>query len=150
MATLFHIALDRDGKLLNEDLFIQKVSINDLGFGTSDVETLHGETIIKRQSFTSRHAMINVYQNAIQALLEFTRKLDPEKHGKEYIIWSLPKIVQSGEISFRGESPRRQQDGARIDSKKLGKLVIDEVWNRLDYGDDITYIILNRWCFHTL
>lgn len=141
MATLFHIALDRDGKLLNEDLFIQKVSINDLGFGTSDIETLHGETIIKRQSFTSRHAMINVYQNLSKRLLEFTRKLDPEKHGKEYMIWNMPKIVQSGEISFKG----KVHDVSKMvqeSIKEVGEALIDEVWNRLDYGDDITYIIL--------
>lgn len=141
MATLFHIALDRDGKLLNEDLFIQKVSINDLGFGTSDIETLHGETIIKRQSFTSRHAMLNVYQKLSKHLIEFTKNVDPEKSGKEYPIWSLPRIVRSGEISYKGKghdvTPLVQES-----IKEVGTALIDEVWNRLDYGDDITYIIL--------
>ncbi|SFI70372.1 ParM/StbA family protein [Thermoflavimicrobium dichotomicum] len=141
MATLFHIALDRDGNLLNEDLFIQKVSINDLGFGTSDIETLHGETIIKRQSFTSRYAMLTVYQLLAKKLLEFTRSVDPEQHGKEYPIWSLPRIVSSGEISFKG----KVHDVSQIVSeciKEVGQSLVDEVWNRLDYGDDITYIIL--------
>jgi hypothetical protein len=141
MATLFHIALDRDGKLLNEDLFIQKVSINDLGFGTSDIETLHGETIIKRQSFTSRHAMLSVYQLLSKRLLEFTRSVDPENNGKEYPIWSLPRIVNSGEISFKG----KQHDISNIVQeciKEVGEALVEEVWNRLDYGDDITYIIL--------
>ncbi|MGA8942297.1 MAG: ParM/StbA family protein [Thermoactinomyces sp.] len=141
MATLFHIALDREGKLLNEDLFIQKVSINDLGFGTSDIETLHGETIIKRQSFTSRHAMLNVYQTLIKRLLEFTRGNDPAGNGKEYPLWSLPRIVRSGEISFKGKT----YDISSIvqeSIKEVGEALVDEVWNRLDYGDDITYIIL--------
>lgn len=141
MATLFHIALDRDGKLLNEDLFIQKVSINDLGFGTSDIETLHGETIIKRQSFTSRFAMLNVYQQLSKRLLEFTREVDPDNHGKEYPIWSLPRIVGSGEISFKG----KVHDVSHLiqeSIKEVGEALVNEVWNRLEYGDDITYIIL--------
>lgn len=141
MATLFHIALDRDGKLLNEDLFIQKVSINDLGFGTSDIETLHGETIIKRQSFTSRHAMLSVYQLLSKRLLEFTRSLDPEKQGKDFQIWSLPRIVNTGEISFKG----KEHDISHIvqeSIKEVGEALVEEVWQRLDYGDDITYIIL--------
>jgi plasmid segregation protein ParM len=141
MATLFHIALDREGKLLNEDLFIQKVSINDLGFGTSDIETLHGETIIKRQSFTSRHAMLGVYQNLTKRLLEFTRNADKDGNGKEYPLWSLPRIVRSGEISFKGKS----YDVSAIvqeSIKEVGEALVDEVWHRLDYGDDITYIIL--------
>jgi hypothetical protein len=141
MATLFHIALDREGKLLNEDLFIQKVSINDLGFGTSDIETLHGETIIKRQSFTSRHAMLNVYHTLAKRLLDFTRNADPDGHGKEYPIWSLPRIVRSGEISFKGKT----HDVSAIVQeciREVGEALVDEVWNRLDYGDDITYIIL--------
>jgi plasmid segregation protein ParM len=141
MATLFHIALDREGKLLNEDLFIQKVSINDLGFGTSDIETLHGETIIKRQSFTSRHAMLNVYHTLAKRLLDFTRNADPDGHGQEYPIWSLPRIVRSGEISFKGKthdvSPIVQEC-----IREVGEALVEEVWNRLDYGDDITYIIL--------
>ncbi len=141
MATLFHIALDREGKLLNEDLFIQKVSINDLGFGTSDIETLHGETIIKRQSFSSRHAMLNVYQALTKRLLEFTRGNDPSGNGKEYPLWSLPRIVRSGEISFKGKN----YDISSIvqeSIKEVGEALVSEVWNRLDYGDDITYIIL--------
>jgi plasmid segregation protein ParM len=141
MATLFHIALDRDGNLLNEDLFIQKVSINDLGFGTSDIETLHGETIIKRQSFTSRFAMLSVYQLLAKRLLEFTRSVDPDQTGKEYPIWSLPRIVSSGEISFKG----KLHDVSQLVHeciKEVGENLVDEVWNRLDYGDDITYIIL--------
>ncbi|KPC75831.1 hypothetical protein ADL26_07145 [Thermoactinomyces vulgaris] len=141
MATLFHIALDRDGKLLNEDLFIQKVSINDLGFGTSDIETLHGETIIKRQSFTSRHAMLNVYELLAKRLLDFTRQADPDSNGKEYPIWSLPRVVRSGEISFKG----KVHDVSAIVQeciKEVGEALVNEVWNRLDYGDDITYIIL--------
>lgn len=141
MATLFHIALDRDGKLLNEDLFIQKVSINDLGFGTSDIETLHGETIIKRQSFTSRHAMLNVYTLLSKRLLEFTRSVDPDNNGKEYPIWSLPRIVRSGEISFKGKT----YDISNIVSesiREVGEALVEEVWQRLDFGDDITYIIL--------
>lgn len=141
MATLFHIALDRDGKLLNEDLFIQKVSINDLGFGTSDIETLHGETIIKRQSFTSRHAMLTVYQHLSKRLFDYTVNVDPEKHGKEYPIWSLPRIVSTGEISFKGKT----YDVSSIVQeciKEVGQALVEEVWNRLDYGDDITYIIL--------
>lgn len=141
MATLFHIALDRDGKLLNEDLFIQKVSINDLGFGTSDIETLHGETIIKRQSFTSRHAMLNVYTLLSKRLLEFTRSVDPDNNGKEYPIWSLPRIVRSGEISFKGKT----YDISNIVNesiREVGEALVEEVWQRLDFGDDITYIIL--------
>lgn len=141
MATLFHIALDRDGKLLNEDLFIQKVSINDLGFGTSDIETLHGETIIKRQSFTSRHAMLNVYNLLSKRLLEFTRSADAENNGKEYPIWSLPRIVNSGEISFKGKT----HDVSAIVQecvREVGSSLVEEVWQRLDFGDDITYIIL--------
>ncbi|MDR6225374.1 ParM/StbA family protein [Desmospora profundinema] len=141
MATLFHIALDREGQLLNEDLFIQKVSINDLGFGTSDVETLHGETIIKRQSFTSRHAMINVYQLLSKRLTEFSREVDPDKTGKEYPIWSLNRVIRSGEISFKG----KVYDVSEIVSsctQEVGTALVDEVWNRLDFADDITYIIL--------
>jgi plasmid segregation protein ParM len=141
MATLFHIALDRDGQLLNEDLFIQKVSINDLGFGTSDIETLHGETIIKRQSFTSRHAMLNVYHLLSKRLLEFTRDVDPDGNGKEYPIWSLNRVIRSGEISFKG----KVYDVSEIVQKcisEVGNALVDEVWHRLDYGDDITYIIL--------
>ncbi len=141
MATLFHIALDRDGKLLNEDLFIQKVSINDLGFGTSDIETLHGETIIKRQSFTSRHAMLNVYQLLSKRLLEFTRTADAAHNGKEYPIWILPRIVNSGEISYKGKS----HDVSSIVQdciREVGANLVEEVWQRLDFGDDITYIIL--------
>ncbi|TCS95490.1 ParM/StbA family protein [Hazenella coriacea] len=141
MATLFHIALDREGKLLNEDLFIQKVSINDLGFGTSDIETLHGETIIKRQSFTSRHAMLNVYQKLSKRLLEFTRSVDPDNNGKEYPVWNLPRIVRSGEISFKG----KVHDVSHLvqeSIKEVGEALVEEVWQRLDYGDDITYIIL--------
>jgi hypothetical protein len=141
MATLFHIALDRDGKLLNEDLFIQKVSINDLGFGTSDIETLHGETIIKRQSFTSRHAMLNVYQLLSKKLLDFTRSVDPDGHGKEYPLWGLPRIVRTGEISFKG----KVHDVSNLVQeciKEVGEALVEEVWQRLDYGDDITYIIL--------
>lgn len=141
MATLFHIALDREGKLLNEDLFIQKVSINDLGFGTSDIETLHGETIIKRHSFTSRHAMLSVYQLLSKQLLDFTRSVDPEGNGKEYPIWILPRIVRSGEISFKGKA----YDVSTIVQeciREVGEALVEEVWNRLDYGDDITYIIL--------
>ncbi|RAL23404.1 ParM/StbA family protein [Thermoflavimicrobium daqui] len=141
MATLFHIALDREGNLLNEDLFIQKVSINDLGFGTSDIETLHGETIIKRQSFTSRYAMMTVYQRLSKKLLEFTRSVDSEQNGKEYPIWSLPRIVSSGEISFKGKI----HDISSIvqeSIKEVGESLVDEVWNRLEFGDDITYIIL--------
>ncbi|MBD1371983.1 ParM/StbA family protein [Hazenella sp. IB182357] len=141
MATLFHIALDRDGRLLNEDLFIQKVSINDLGFGTSDVETLHGETIIKRQSFTSRHAMLNVYQLLSKRLLEFTENVDSDGNGKEYPIWSLPRIVNSGEISFKGKV-HDVSNLIQASIKEVGEALIDEVWNRLDYGDDITFIIL--------
>ncbi|WP_149452968.1 ParM/StbA family protein [Pasteuria penetrans] len=141
MATLFHIALDRDGKLLNEDLFIQKVSINDLGFGTSDVETLHGETIIKRQSFTSRYAMLSVYQRLAKRLLEFTMQVDPDKNGKEYPIWSLPRIVRSGEISFKGTT-HDVSDLINTCIQEVGNSLIDEVWKRLDYGDDIAYIIL--------
>lgn len=141
MATLFHIALDRDGKLLNEDLFIQKVSINDLGFGTSDIETLHGETIIKRQSFTSRHAMLNVYQLLSKRLLEFTRTTDTEHNGKEYPIWILPRIVNSGEISFKGKN--YDVSGIVQDCiRDVGTNLVEEVWQRLDFGDDITYIIL--------
>lgn len=141
MATLFHIALDREGQLLNEDLFIQKVSINDLGFGTSDVETLHGETIIKRQSFTSRHAMINVYQLLSKRLTEFSREVDPENTGKEYPIWSLNRVVRSGEISFKGKI----YDVSEIVKgciQEVGVSLVDEVWNRLNFADDITYIIL--------
>jgi plasmid segregation protein ParM len=141
MATLFHIALDRDGKLLNEDLFIQKVSIHDLGFGTSDIETLHGETIIKRQSFTSRYAMLSVYELLSKRLLDFTRQVDPDGLGKEYPIWGLPRIVRSGEISFKG----KVHDVSAIVSdciKEVGQALVDEVWTRLDYADDITYIIL--------
>ncbi|MDQ0417865.1 hypothetical protein J2Z48_002049 [Croceifilum oryzae] len=141
MATLFHIALDRDGKLLNEDLFIQKVSINDLGFGTSDIETLHGETIIKRQSFTSRHAMLNVYTLLSKRLLEFTRGIDPENNGKEYPIWSLPRIVRSGEISFKGKT-HDISDIVSESIREVGEALVEEVWQRLDFGDDITYIIL--------
>ncbi|OYD07921.1 ParM/StbA family protein [Paludifilum halophilum] len=141
MATLFHIALDREGQLLNEDLFIQKVSINDLGFGTSDVETLHGETIIKRQSFTSRHAMINVYQLLSKRLTEFSREVDSESSGKEYPIWSLNRVIRSGEISFKG----KVYDVSEIVKEciqEVGSSLVDEVWTRLDYADDITYIIL--------
>ncbi|MCS1352690.1 ParM/StbA family protein [Mechercharimyces sp. CAU 1602] len=141
MATLFQIALDREGQLLNEDLFIRKVSINDLGFGTSDVETLHGETIIKRQSFTSRFAMLNVYNLLSKRLNEYTRELDPEGQGKEYPIWSLNRVVQAKEISFKG----RVYNVSEIVEEcinEIGHSLVDEVWNRLDYGDDITYIIL--------
>ncbi|SFS37274.1 ParM/StbA family protein [Marininema halotolerans] len=141
MATLFHIALDREGQLLNEDLFIQKVSINDLGFGTSDVETLHGETIIKRQSFTSRHAMINVYQLLSQRLHEFTRDVDPEKTGKDYPIWSLNRIIRSNEISFKG-TVYDVSDIVKESIEEVGSSLVEEVWTRLDYADDITYIIL--------
>ncbi|SDX28103.1 hypothetical protein SAMN05444487_11359 [Marininema mesophilum] len=141
MATLFHIALDREGQLLNEDLFIQKVSINDLGFGTSDVETLHGETIIKRQSFTSRHAMINVYHLLSQRLNEFTKDVDSEKTGKDYPIWSLNPIIRSGEISFKG-TVYDVSDIVKAAIEEVGTSLVDEVWTRLDYADDITYIIL--------
>ena len=141
MATLFHIALDRDGQLLNEDLFIQKVSINDLGFGTSDIETLHGETIIKRQSFSSRHAMLNVYTLLSNRLTEFTKKIDPEKIGKDFPIWSLNRIIRSGEVSFKGKI----HDVSEIVQKciqEVGTALVEEVWQRLNFADDITYIIL--------
>ncbi len=141
MATLFHIALDRDGQLLNEDLFIQKVSINDLGFGTSDVETLHGETIIKRQSFSSRHAMRSVYELLSKRLLEFTREIDPDKTGKEYQIWSLNRVIHSGEISFKGKVYNVSEIVQNC-IQEVGQAMVDEVWHRLDYADDITYIIL--------
>ncbi len=50
-------------------------------------------------------------------------------------------MIHSGEISFKGKVYNVSEIVQNC-IQEVGQAMVDEVWHRLDYADDITYIIL--------